>query len=265
MPLRRALGLAVLASWTAAMGWRVQRDCLPLWREQSRTTYRSALYGRLPWQETFRLSSSGKRVGVLDSQARWESDGTISLTHRLDLDQGLPGLGAWRVGSVHVRLALTLSKDYLLHSFTLDGALGSTPLRGSGTLGPKGMDCRLSLNRPGQGNDYRMLLPLDPAVPLLSVASPVGMKDVPVGGEWDLEIFNPLAQRVERMRALLAARETVTVDGRPRQALRIEVRSPTTPLMGLVTVWVEPGPEGRLLKQRMLGLEMERVEALGDD
>ena len=65
------------------------------------------------------------------------------------------------------------------------------------------------------------------------------------------------------MRARLAAREAVLVDGRPLPSRRIEVRSPSAPLLGVVTVWVDA--RGLLLKQRILGLEAERMDSVAGD
>ena len=249
MPRRWLVGLLVLSCWAGAMGWRVKRDCLPRWKEETGTSYRSVLYGRLPWGERYRLSASGRSVGILDSRAAWEADGTVSLKHRLDLKGGLPGLGLLHLDApVGVVLRLSLSKDYLLESFTLDGTVGDLPLSGSGTMGPQGMACRLRLGSPGKGNETAIVLPLDRTSPLLLGASPLGvLPDVPVGGEWNLGA----------LRARLAARETVAVDGHPRAARRIEVHSPSNPMLGSMTLWVDS--HGLLLKQRILGLEVERM------
>ncbi len=193
MPRRWLLGLLVLTCWAGSMAWRVRRDCLPLWKEEVRASYRSVLYGRLPWRERFRFVVQGAKVGTLDSEARWEADGTIGLRHRLALAEGLPGLGAWMNGPVSVNLLLILSKRYLLQSFTLDGTLGDLPVRGSGTMGPKGMDSHLRLDRPGKGNSYALVLPLDPSRPLLLGSMSIGgiLPDVPVAGNGTWKASTP--------------------------------------------------------------------------
>ena len=265
---RWILGLGVLTAWAGAMTWRVERDCLPRWREDDRTSYRGMLQGKLPRQDRFRLSLRGREVGDLATSASREPDGTIALRQQVELDasalrSALPALaflgGAAALdGPIAFRLKLTLSPRYVLTGFSLVGSLGSTPFRGGGVVGPKGLEGTVGIGKVGQESVHLLSLPLDPTKPISMGLSPLDTApDLPVGAAWDLSVLNPLTGKPEILHARVDGAETLVVKGRRSLARRIAITHP----YGTATVWVDR--EGRVLKQSMLGMEATRVEEGG--
>lgn len=263
---RWILGAGVFAAWACAMAWRVERDCLPRWRAESEATYRTALGRGLPKPSHFRLSYHGREVGELHDQTRYEPDGSIALRQRLRLD-GAAILEAWpllggfaqRLGleldrglPVLVRFKLTLTPEYLIQGFDLRGTLGALPLRGHGVMGPDGMATVVSLGRVGEEQTRALRVPLDPAKPLsLGFSALGGIPDLPMGESWDLQVVNPLTQRVEVLRACVVGRERLKVGEGYVHARCIEVRQ-------RLRMWVDR--DGRVLRLQMMGLDVELVD-----
>ncbi len=263
--MRRLLALAVLASFCASMAWRVQRDCLPRWREASKASYRSALRGKLPMKERFRLSAGGRPVGDLLTQADRRDDGTIAMKERLTLDAQALG-EAWPFlsvlgsrltgaeGGVVLTTVLEVSPDYRLAGFTLDGRLGDLRVMGNGRMEPEGM--RVMLNLGGAaGPSQSLLVPMDPDRPILMGFSSLGVvPDLPLGSRWEIQVFNPLSMKPEVLEATLAGEDLLETGGRQVKARRIEIHH----AFGDIRVWVDR--ESHVLRQTAFGLTLERVE-----
>lgn len=270
---RWILGLAVLTAWAGAMAWRVERDCLPLWRIDDQTSYRAMLAGRLPRHERFRLSVRGREVGELATSASREPDGTVALRQHVTLDASalklaLPALallggGLSLDGPIVFKLKLSLSQSYLLTGFSLVGSLGSTPFRGGGIVGEKGLEGTISVGQVGRESVHLLSLPLDASKPLAMGLSPIdAAPDLPVGSTWDIRVLNPLSGRPETLHARVDGAETMVLMNRRVLARRIVVTHP----FGMATVWVDR--EGRVLRQNMLGMDAVRVggeKALEDE
>ncbi len=255
------------------MAWRVERDCLPRWREASRVSYRSMLQGRLPWHEAFRISSGEAPMGTLRSEARREPDGGVLLIHEVSLDLAalrdrLPFLSAVLSAgpepdpgkAVEVRLKMMLTSEYRLQGFSVDGKVGALPVHGHGEVRPEGLACAFWSTDLSESRT--LVLPLeDPSRPLPFGVSPLeSVPDLPVGGTWDMQVVNPLTLAREVLKARVAAREGIVVGGRWTPSRRIEVEHP---FGGTVSAWVDE--RGRVLRQTVLGLTFERIEGPGDD
>lgn len=262
---RWILGLVVLTAWAGAMTWRVERDLLPRWKEDDRTSYRGMLEGKLPRHDRFRLSFHGREVGDLATSATREPDGTVALRQQVELDPAalrtaLPVLAFLRKaavldGPIAFRLKLTLSPRYVLTGFSLVGSLGSTPFRGGGVMGPKGLEGTVEIGKVGEESVHLLSLPLDPTKPISIGLSPLdAAPDLPIGATWDLGLLNPLTGRTETLRARVDGAETLVLGGRKILSRRIVI----THDYAQATVWVDR--EGRVLKQSMLGMDAVRVE-----
>jgi hypothetical protein len=267
--MRRLLALLVLASFAASMAWRVQRDCLPRWREASKTSYRSALRGKLPMKECFRLSAGGRTVGDLLTSADRKDDGSIAMKEVLKLDaQAL--VEAWPFlsvlgsrltgaeGAIVMTTVIEVSTDYRLAGLSLDARLGDLRLRGTGRMEPGGMQVVLNLGGAA-GFSQSVLVPMDPDRPLLMGLSFLGVvPDLPLGSRWEIQVFNPLSLKSETLKAKLSGLDLLEMGGRKVSARLIEIRHRT---FGDIRVWLDA--ESHVLRQTAFGLTMERVEDPG--
>lgn len=263
---RWLLGAAVLATWGAAMGWRVQRDCLPRWREAAKASYRTELEGKLPLRERFSIGYRGRRVGELKREGQREMDGSILLRERITLEpeailEAVPLLKWLDTGldpkgePVRIVVAISITPEYRLSGFTLHGRVGAFPIDGSGEMEEGGMRVLLDLGGAGQGITRKAFLPLDPEKPMLMGVSGLGaLPELAPGKRWETTLLNPFTGKTESIQAELVGVEPLTIGQRRLRARRIEIRH----AMGRMEVWVDD--EGRLLRQRALGLELERLE-----
>lgn len=266
--MRRLLALAVLASFGASMAWRVQRDCLPRWKEAAKASYRSALRGKLPMKERFVLSAGARTVGALLTSADRKDDGSIAMKEYLTLDPRALGeawpflsvLGsrlAGAEGGIVITTALEVSTDYRLAGFSLDGRLGDLRLRGTGRMEPEGMRVVLSLGGAA-GPSQTLLVPMDPDRPLLMGLSFLGVvPDLPPGSRWELQVLNPLSLKPETLEARFAGLDDLEIGGRKVSARLIEIHH----AFGDIRVWVDAG--SHVLRQTAFGLTLERVEDPG--
>lgn len=258
---RWAAGVAVLAAWGGAMAWRVDREVLPLLREAAKPSYKSFLQGKLPFRESFRVGFRGKDIGRLFRDARRLDDGSIVLGETLNLSPGplLESLPLLRMAGLdlgdeplRVQSNTFLSPDYRLTGFDLKGRLGTIPVKANGDMQKEGM--RVLLDFGGaSGMTHKALIPADPERPLLLGVSGLGsLPGLSPGGRWESSFLNPLTGKTETLRAEYAGEETITMGGEKVRARKVLVHHG----MGEARVWTDR--EGRLLRQEVLGLVLER-------
>lgn len=264
MPARALLGTAVVAAWCGTMAWRVERDCLPRWREAAKASYRSGLAGQLPFAERFRIIASGRPLGTLRTSGDRLNDGSIGLLETVEIDGKalqaswpfLEQVAAGRLdGPLRFRLSLNVSPEYRLKGFELDGTVAGLPVNGSGAMSPEGMKVFLSIGGMREGSSQRMTVPIDPDLPVLMGFSAFSaVPDLAVGRRWEIRVLNPLSLRPETLVAEVEGTERFRIAGRDVEVRRIVIRH----AMGEMRAWIDP--KGRPLRQEAFGVVLERVE-----
>lgn len=186
---------------------------------------------------------NGKKVGESrTSHVLSDTGGTILN----EADLSIEG-----VGDVSISTMARVNKDFALQHIVADVTYGKERIYAIGRA--EGNDLRVRIT--GLGSEKEFLIPNSGAMAFASGPLPMlAAKNLRVGAEWDMPLFDFTTMRPERALARVAGRQKIPWAGSLRDCYRIVV----TDTLGrkMLTAWSDS--EGKLLKMEFAGIKFVR-------
>lgn len=250
------LGLSLLA-WASMMSWLVQRELIPYWEIREGPTYRSSWPKEVPFYVRKRVYLGHRPVGEAETAylSRPDREEGVMATHfRLRADEVLRELGfgeamAGRIDSVNLLAKLQVDAAYRLCRCAIEGEI-LWPIRVLAV--PQGD--QMSIEYKIAGESGTRIVPYDSSMLMNFLGGIAGFGPPTPASQWRLQTleFDLLGRSLRR--STLYARveeekETVLLEGRIVEAMRVDFRTGPEKKLPLKSCWVDE--RGRVLVEEL--------------